>query len=108
MVSAADLIAGYRQLIRAAHDRHIRIIGGTLLPIGGYQGLPDEVEQIRHAVNEWIRTSCEFDAVVDFERAVADPADPHRIRPTFDSGDHLHPNAAGYQAMADAIDPTIL
>jgi lysophospholipase L1-like esterase len=107
-VSAADLIAGYRQLIRDAHARHVRIIGGTLLPIGGYQSRSDEAEQIRDTVNAWIRTSCEFDAVVDFERAVADPADPERIRPTYDSGDHLHPNAAGYQAMADAVDPTTL
>ncbi|NUT21843.1 MAG: SGNH/GDSL hydrolase family protein [Hamadaea sp.] len=108
LVSAADLIAGYQLLIRAAHCRHIRIIGGTLLPIGGYQGTSDEIEQIRQTVNEWIRTSHEFDAVVDFEHAVADPTDPQRIRPAFDSGDHLHPNPAGYQAMADAIDPATL
>ncbi|MFI6599450.1 SGNH/GDSL hydrolase family protein [Nonomuraea sp. NPDC050536] len=99
-VSADDLIGGYRQLIRTAHARGVRIIGGTLLPAS----LADEAEATRDAVNAWIRTSGEFDAVVDFERAVADPADPDRIRPAFDSGDHLHPNPAGYQAMADAVD----
>lgn len=100
-VSAANLIAGYRQLILAAHDRHIKVVGGTLLPAN----LSGEAEQTRDAVNAWIRTSCDFDAIVDFERAVADPTDPDRIRPAYDSGDHLHPNPAGYQAMADAIDP---
>jgi lysophospholipase L1-like esterase len=103
-VNAADLIAGYRQLIHTAHDRHVRVIGGTLLPAN----LSDESEQTRDTVNAWIRTSCEFDAVVDFEHAVADPADPDRILPAYDSGDHLHPNPAGYQAMADAIDPRLL
>ncbi|WP_433519120.1 SGNH/GDSL hydrolase family protein [Nonomuraea sp. CA-143628] len=103
-VGADDLIGGYRQLIRAAHAHGVRIIGGTLLPAKGYAYLTDEAERIRDAVNTWIRTSGAFDAVVDFERAVADPADPDRIRPGFDSGDHLHPNPAGYQAMADAVD----
>lgn len=99
-VSADDLIDGYRQLIRTAHTRGVRIIGGTILPAD----LPDEPEAVRDAVNAWIRTSGAFDAVVDFERAVADPADPDRIRSALDSGDHLHPNPAGYQAMADAVD----
>ncbi|MFI9847557.1 SGNH/GDSL hydrolase family protein [Nonomuraea sp. NPDC051941] len=99
-VSAADLIDGYRRLIRTAHARGVRVIGGTLLPAG----LPGEAEAVRDAVNAWIRTGGEFDAVADFERAVADPADLDRIRPAFDSGDHLHPNPAGYRAMADAVD----
>ncbi|MEV4359899.1 SGNH/GDSL hydrolase family protein [Nonomuraea sp. NPDC049625] len=103
-VSAADLIDGYRRLIRTAHARGVRIVGGTLLPAG----LPGEAEAVRDAVNAWIRTGGEFDAVADFERAVADPADPDRIRPAFDSGDHLHPNPAGYRAMADAVDLHIL
>ncbi|GAA2277398.1 SGNH/GDSL hydrolase family protein [Nonomuraea roseoviolacea subsp. roseoviolacea] len=103
-VSAGDLIGGYRKLIRAAHARGVRIIGGTLLPAR----LTGDAEAVRDAVNAWIRTGGEFDAVADFERAVADPADPDRIRPAFDSGDHLHPNPAGYQAMADAVDPRAL
>jgi len=63
---------------------------------------------MRQAVNAWIRTSGEYDAVIDFEAAVCDPADPSRILPAFDSGDHLHPNDASYQAMANAIDLRLL
>ncbi|WP_049564301.1 SGNH/GDSL hydrolase family protein [Nonomuraea sp. SBT364] len=107
-VGAGDLIAGYRELIRAAHAHGVRIVGGTLLPAKGYEFHTDEAERTRDAVNAWIRTSGEFDAVADFERAVADPADPDRIRPAFDGGDHLHPNAAGYRAMADAVDLRLL
>ncbi|MEV4108412.1 SGNH/GDSL hydrolase family protein [Nonomuraea sp. NPDC049695] len=99
-VGADDLIAGFRQLIRAAHARGVRIVGGTILPAE----LTGEAEAVRDTVNTWIRTSGEFDAVADFERAVADPTAPDRIRPAFDSGDHLHPNPAGYRAMADAVD----
>lgn len=99
-VGADDLIAGYRRLIHDAHARGVRIVGGTILP-AGFTGEP---ETVRDTVNTWIRTSGEFDAVADFERAVADPADPDRIKPALDSGDHLHPNPAGYQAMADAVD----
>ncbi|GAA3262724.1 hypothetical protein [Nonomuraea helvata] len=66
--------------------------------------LTGEAETVRDTVNAWIRTSGEFDAVADFARAVADPDAPDRIRPAFDSGDHLHPNPAGYRAMADAVD----
>ncbi|MBN6054792.1 SGNH/GDSL hydrolase family protein, partial [Nonomuraea sp. RK-328] len=73
-VSADDLIGGYRRLIRAAHARGVRIVGGTLLPAA----LSGEAEAVRDAANAWIRTSGEFDAVVD----------PDRIRPAFDSGDH--------------------
>lgn len=107
-VSADDLIAGYRTLIRASHARGVRIIGGTLLPTKGYEYHSEAGESVRDEVNHWIRTSGEFDAVVDFERVVADPGDPDRLRPTYDSGDHLHPNPAGYRAMANAIDPDTL
>jgi len=55
-------------------------------------------------VNAWIRTSGEFDAVIDFDQVVRDPAHPTKLLPAFDSGDHLHPNDAGYKAMADSID----
>jgi lysophospholipase L1-like esterase len=64
----------------------------------------DDKEVSRKAVNEWIRTSHAFDGVVDFDKAVEDPAHPAHIKPEYDSGDHLHPNDAGYQAMAAAID----
>ncbi len=108
LVSAQDLIGGYRALIAAAaHPRGIRVIGATLTPTEGcpYPGYDTpHGATVRAAVNQWIRTSGAFDAVVDFDHALADPADPNRMRPAYDSGDHLHPSDAGYHAMADAID----
>jgi lysophospholipase L1-like esterase len=103
-VSAADLIAGYQQIITWGHNSGLRVLGGTLTP---FKGVPNywnpTGEQIREQVNNWIRTSNAFDAVIDFAAATADPRDPQTLNPAFDSGDHLHPNDAGYQAMADAI-----
>jgi lysophospholipase L1-like esterase len=103
IVTAEQLIEGHRVLIRSAHARGLRAIGGTLTP---YRGdlWTEAGEQIRSAVNTWIRTSGEYDAVADFDSAVADPTDPTRIRPDFDGGDGLHPNDAGLRAMAEAID----
>lgn len=102
--SVADLIAGHRDLIRRAHDKGIKVVGATLLPMKGAEYYtPSSAEKIR-LLNEWIRTSGEYDAVADFNKAVADPADPEKLRADFDSGDHKHPNAAGYSAMAGAVD----
>ncbi|KAA2252700.1 SGNH/GDSL hydrolase family protein [Solihabitans fulvus] len=103
-VTAADLIAGHRALICAAHARGVRIVGGTIPPYQGNQSYTDQGDRVRQAVNQWIRTSGEYDAVADFDRALADPADPGRLRADDDFGDHLHPNAAGYLAMAKAVD----
>jgi lysophospholipase L1-like esterase len=106
-VTAAQLIAAHRTLIRAAHARGVRIIGATITPTKGvtYPGYYTERgEAVRDAVNQWIRTGCEFDAVADFDRALADPADPDRMRPEYNSGDSLHPNDAGMRAMAAAVD----
>jgi lysophospholipase L1-like esterase len=106
-VSADELIAGLAQLVGRAHEKGIKIYGGTLTPFEGttYSGyFTPEKEEKRKAINRWIRSSNAFDAVVDFEKAVADPAHPDRMLPAYDSGDHLHPNDAGYKAMADAID----
>jgi lysophospholipase L1-like esterase len=80
------------------------VIGCTLTPYEGAGYSRENGEAIRVALNSWIRTSGAFDAVVDFEAATRDPANPKRLRPEFDPGDHLHPNDAGYQAMADAFD----
>jgi lysophospholipase L1-like esterase len=106
-VSAEDIIFGYRQLISRARERGLKIYGGTLTPFEGF-ALPGyytaEGEAKRQAVNQWIRTSGAFDAVIDFDKAIRDPANPGRMLPLYDSGDHLHPGDAGYQAMADAID----
>ena len=102
-VTAGQIIAGYQQLIAAAHARGLRIFGATLLPFQGAGYYSAAGEATREAVNAWIRTSGAFDGVIDFDRVMRDPADPLRLNPAYDSGDHLHPDDAGYQAMADAI-----
>jgi lysophospholipase L1-like esterase len=100
---AAAIIAGYQDLIAAAHAAGLKIFGATLTPFQGSVYYSAVGEADREAVNRWIRTSGAFDGVIDFDQAVRDPADPLRLRPGYDSGDHLHPDDAGYQAMADAI-----
>jgi lysophospholipase L1-like esterase len=107
VVSAEDIIAGLKQMIERAHEKGIKIFGGTLTPfegttIKGY--FTPEKEAKRKAVNEWIRTSKAFDGVVDFEKAVRDPKNPDRMLRAYDSGDHLHPGDAGYKAMGEAVD----
>jgi len=99
----AQIIAGYLDLIAAAHAAGLEIFDATLTPFqgSGYYTAAREAE--REAINKWIRTSGAFDGVIDFDQAVRDPADPLRLLPAYDSGDHLHPNDAGYQAMADSI-----
>ena len=106
-VTAEEIIGGYKQLIDAAHDHGIKVIGCTLTPYEGAMYYRPEGEPVRQAVNQWIRTSHAFDAVADFDAAVRDPANPKHIRAEFDPGDHLHPNNAGYEAIANAIDLTI-
>ncbi|WP_167975451.1 SGNH/GDSL hydrolase family protein [Lentzea indica] len=103
-VSAAEIIAGHRDLITRAHAKGLRIIGGTMPPTKGSRYYTPLSEAKRDEVNTWIRTSGEYDAVVDFDRALAWPADADQFDPAYDSGDHLHPNDAGYRAMADAVD----
>jgi lysophospholipase L1-like esterase len=103
-VTADELIGGFRELIHTARANEVTIIGGTIPPIKGSRTHTERFDQVRHATNEWLRTSGEFDAVADFDRALADPADPDRLLPAYDSGDHLHPNAAGYVAIAEAVD----
>jgi lysophospholipase L1-like esterase len=104
--TAADLIAGYRQLIARAHANDLKIYGATLTPFEGtfagyYTPAKDEV---RIEVNDWIRGSGEFDAVIDFEAAIRDDTNPRVMRAEYDSGDKLHPGDAGYKRMAEAID----
>ncbi|MFC0039490.1 SGNH/GDSL hydrolase family protein [Actinomadura rayongensis] len=103
-VTARQLIDGYRQIIARAHARGIRVIGGTLPPLAGSDYDSPANERTRQAVNAWIRHGHGFDAVVDFDRVLRDPADPHRLLPAYDSGDHLHPNGDGYEAMGRAVD----
>jgi len=107
VVTADDIIASYQQLIARAKEQGLTIFGGTLTPFEGtiFPGyFTPEGEAKRQAVNHWIRTSGAFDGVIDFDKAIRDPAHPTRMLPAYDSGDHLHPNDAGYQAMANAVD----
>lgn len=104
-VTAEELIAGHRELIRAAHARDLRIVGATLTPFKGAGYYTEPGEAVRDAVNDWIRTSGEYDAVADFDRALADPADPDRLRPEYDAGDGIHPSDTGFHAMAAVLDP---
>ncbi|WP_326949974.1 SGNH/GDSL hydrolase family protein [Amycolatopsis sp. NBC_01307] len=97
------ITSAYRQLVAQAHARGIRVIGGTLTPFKGWGVYNETLEATRTAVNRFIRTSNVFDAVVDFDAAVRDPADPLRMLPAYDSGDHLHPGDAGYERMAAAV-----
>ncbi|MEO3886111.1 SGNH/GDSL hydrolase family protein [Nonomuraea sp. B5E05] len=107
-VSAAQLIEGHRALIERAHAKGIKVVGATLLPYKGSQYFTARGERVRDALNTWIRTSGAYDAVVDFDKIMADPADPDQINPAYDSGDKLHPGDAGYRVMAEAVDPCIL
>lgn len=104
LATAPRLIAGLQQLMAAARARGVQVLLGTLLPFGGAATWSEENEHKRQAVNRWIRGRQDVAAVVDFDAALRDAAAPQRLRAEFDSGDHLHPNAAGMAAMADAVD----
>jgi len=99
-----DLIAAHRQLVERAHARGLRIYGATLTPYEGAAYFTQEGEAKRKALNQWIRTSGMYDRVIDFEAVIRDPNAPTKMRPEFDSGDHLHPNDAGYTAMGESVD----
>jgi lysophospholipase L1-like esterase len=101
---AQALITAYQQMIEQAHARGLRIYGATILPFAGSFYEAEGRESARAAVNHWIRASGAFDAVIDFDAALRDPADPTRLRSDADTGDHLHPNAAGHRRMGEAID----
>ncbi|CAM3945485.1 SGNH/GDSL hydrolase family protein [Kibdelosporangium persicum] len=103
-VTAAQLIAGHRELVRQAREKGLRVIGATILPYKGAAYYTERGEKVRDEVNTWIRTSGVYDAVVDFDRVMADPKDADALNPAYDVGDRLHPNAVGYKAMAAAID----
>jgi lysophospholipase L1-like esterase len=103
-VSADEIIAGHQQMIMRAHQQGLKIVGSTLTPFEGAAYFSAEGETKREAVNKFIRTGGAYDGVIDFDAAVRDPGHAARFLPMYDSGDHLHPNDAGYKAMADAID----
>ncbi len=106
-ISSDALIAGLRQMIERAHTHGIKVIGCTLTPYQGAGYASEAGEVMREAENNFIRTSGAFDAVVDFEVVTRDPANPKQFLTGFNNTDHLHPNDAGYKAMADSIDLSI-
>ncbi|WP_194293191.1 SGNH/GDSL hydrolase family protein [Actinomadura macrotermitis] len=106
--TAAEIIGRYRQIIARLHARGVRVIGATLTPIAGSPFFSAAGEETRQKVNAWIRSGHAFDGHVDFDRAVRDPQHPQSLLEAYDWGDHLHPNAAGYQAMGDAVDLRLL
>ena len=105
--SVDDLMAGMRQMIERCHENGIKVIGGTITPAeragARANGISDR-ESRRLALNDWIRNGKAFDGYVDFEKAITDPDQPGVMAAAYDSGDHLHPNDAGYKAMGEAID----
>jgi lysophospholipase L1-like esterase len=104
VVTANDLILGMKQIIERAHAHGIKVFGATMTPYEGADYFTPEGENVRETVNDWTRTSGAFDGVFDFDAAVRDPNHPQQFRDDYQSGDHLHPNASGYKAMAAAID----
>jgi lysophospholipase L1-like esterase len=106
-VTSAQITEGLLQLIQRAHSNGVRIYGGTLTPFEGatYPGYYTGAKEAqRQQVNQWIRSSKSFDAVIDFDQVLRDPNQPTKLLPQYDSGDHVHPNDAGYHAMAGAVD----
>lgn len=112
--SADEIVAGLREIADRAHAAGLRVLGGTLIPFEGWRTYSPEQEAARNTVNTWIRENGGtgaggvLDGMVDFDAAVRDQADPHRMLPMYDSGDHLHPNDAGLRAMGDAVDLDLL
>lgn len=105
----SELKAAYLQMIAKAHSHGMKIYGGTITPYMGMDFYHPEAisEADRQTINSWIRTSGAFDAVIDFDAALRDPARPDHLKAEYDSGDHIHPSEAGYKAMADAVSLTL-
>ena len=100
-----QIIGAYQQMVSRARGRGIVAVGATIMPFGGsaYYHPEAPTEAARQAINAWIRAPGHFDAVIDFDRVMGDPARPGHLNPAYDSGDGLHPSMAGYKAMADAV-----
>ena len=104
----SELINAYLQLIAIAHSHGVAVIGATLQPDQGANYYTAQGNKLREAVNRWIRDSGAFDAVADFDAVLRNPLDHAEMLPAYDSGDHLHPNNAGYKAIANSIDVSTL
>jgi len=103
-VAADEIIVGYKQIIARTRAKGLKIFGATILPYQGFRAWTAAGEATRVAVNQWIRTSGAFDGIIDFDSVIRDPANPSRMAPQYDSGDHLHPGPAGHAAMGNAVD----
>jgi lysophospholipase L1-like esterase len=106
-VTAESMIAGYRQLIERARSRGLKVIGATVAPYEGAMYYSARGEAVRQAINDWIRTGKEFDAVLDFDAAIRDPANPARIAQGWHNGDYLHGSDAGYRVLATSVDLSV-
>lgn len=98
------IVSGLKRLAEQAHARGLRVIGSTVTPFYGHRGYTPLLDAVREQINTQIRAGKVFDEVVDFDKALRDPISPLRLRPTYDSGDHLHPSDEGYRAMARVLD----
>jgi lysophospholipase L1-like esterase len=107
VVSTDDLLTGYKQMAERAHMHGIKVYFATLTPYTGAGYMSPAGEEVRVALNTWIRTTRDIDGFIDFDKATADPAHPDTFLPAYDHGDHLHPSDPGYKAMGDAIDLTL-
>jgi lysophospholipase L1-like esterase len=107
IVDPQALISAYSQIIRRAHERKVKVYGATIMPFEGAEYYSAEKERVREAVNGWIRSSKAFDAVIDFDKTVRDPAAPHKLGAEYDSGDHQHPSSDGYRKIGESIDPRL-
>ena len=103
-ITAAELIAAYKQLAARAHERGVKVVGATLTPYEGAAYYSAAGEAMRMEVNNWIRTSDVFDGHIDFDAVTRDAENPKHLRKDYNIRDNLHPNDAGYKAMADSID----
>jgi lysophospholipase L1-like esterase len=104
VVDPKALIAADSEIIRRAHEHAVKVFGATIMPFEGAEYYSTEKEKVRETVNEWIRTSNAFDAVIDFDKTVRDPKAPTKLGAEYDSGDHLHPSSDGYRKIGESVD----
>jgi len=104
VIDPQALIAADTEIVRRGHKLGVKVFGATIMPFEGADYYSTEKEKVRETVNEWIRTSRVFDAVIDFDKTVRDPAASHKLSAEYDSGDHLHPSSDGYRKIGESID----